>query len=368
MRETGEAGKAGGETREWDGRGADKKLNSRPPRIIKDSIHRAGKKRMEAKIVQTISATHWGLGSGRGPLQTERALTPEDAQVLAAEDETDTRGSATISVDSIAWEPLEILARSGEGELAKAVFALPGGRPVLEEATEARPTSQTWRSVSHLAPEGLAREDIRPGNLVHGAELLCPAGAVLAAFWNCEPGDALVVFGCGTVVLDRLRGRPAVFSGFAEPESAYAIPASVVGSSGEVARILSEAQLRWEAQLEYFRGEPRVRRAINHALGILSRTGYPRDASAKIAALWTGRDDGTPGVSLVLSAVECSCFTPDVIVFAPYALMTSPESLTPDAAEKILGCIAGRARDLYRRDLLGPTVVGLYVCPESSDQ
>lgn len=303
-------------------------------------------------------------------IQTERALTPEEAQVLAAEDETAAKGSAAISVVSIAWEPLEVLARSGEGELAKAVFALPGGRPVLGGVTpeEARLTGQTWRSVSHLAPEGLALKDIRPGNLVHGAELLCPASAVLAAFWNCEPGDALVVFGCGTVVLDRLRGRPAMFGGFAEPESAYALPASAAGGSGGVARILCEAQLRWKTQLEYFREEPRVRRAINHALGILSRTGYPRDDKVEIAALWTGRAGGAPDISLILSAVECSGFTPDVLVFAPYALMTPPESLAPDAAEKILDCIASRARDLYRRDLLGPTVVGLYVCPEPSSR
>lgn len=323
-------------------------------------IHRAGKKRMETP--ETIQ-THQSISAPQRSAH-ERALTPEEAQVLAAEDET---GPALSSAAAISWEPLEVLARSGEGEPTKAIFALPGSWSIPEGLTPEEIrffTGQTWRDVAHLAPQELTPGVIRPGNLVHGAELLGPAGAVLAAFWNCEPGDALVVFGCGTVVLDRLRGRPAAFSGFAEPESTYSIPACAAGGPGEVARTLCEAQLRWKAQLEYFREEPRVQRAINHALGILSRTGYPRDAEAKIAALWTGKD-GTSGVSLVLSAVECACFTPDVIMFAPYALTTPPENLAPDAAEKILGSIAGRARTLHRRDLLGPTVVGLYVCPEA---
>lgn len=306
---------------------------------------------------QTIPAlnTCWSAG--------ERALTPEEAQVLAAEDETVDKASPMAGPLSIAWEPLEILVRSEEGEADKAVFAVPGSEPTPEELTPEETqvlAGQTWRSVSHLAPKTLALDGIRPGNLVHGAELLGPAGAVLAPFWNCEPGDALVVFGCGTVVLDRLRQPPAAFGGFAEPESAYALPACATGGPEETARILCEAQLRWKSQLEYFHDEPRVQRAINHALGRLSMTGYPRGAETKIAALWTGRDE-TSDISFVLSAVECGRPTPDVIVFAPYGLTVPPERLSSDATEKILGGIAARARDLHRRDLLGPTVVGLYV-------
>jgi len=309
----------------------------------------------------TVPTSHWGAGEKKE--QSGRAPAPEETQVSAAEDGS----TAAICTTSVIWEPLEILARSGDGSPTKAVFALLENWPMPEGAPPEKvrqpPAGQTWSNVSHLAPEGLAPRDIRPGNLVHGAELLGLAGAVLAAFWNCEPGDALVVFGCGTVVLDRFRGSPSAFGGFAEPGSTFSLPACAAGGPREVARILCEAQFRWKAQLEYFREEPRVLRAINHALGILSKIGYSRDAEAKVAALWTGKD-GTSDISFVLSAVECACFTPDVVVFAPYALTVPPESLSSDAAEKILGGIASRARDLYRRDLLGPAVVGLYVYAE----